>query len=235
MPLEICIETISSAIAAKDGGADRIEVCSALGVGGVTPSLGLVEQCVALGSIGVMAMVRPHGGDFCYSADEVSAMCRDIRQFKEEGVQGVVFGALTPEGKIDRRACERLMEAARPLEVTFHRAFDKTTHPMAALDDLLQLGFERLLTSGQAKTAVEGAALIRRLVEHAGERLSIIVGGGVRPENVAALLSTGSKEFHASARKHGANGDGDDLGLVHAVFETDTDVVTRLSRAIRGH
>jgi copper homeostasis protein len=188
-----------------------------------------------LGDIGVMVMVRPHGGDFCYSADELGAMCRDIRRIKEVGVQGVVCGALTPDGSIDRTACARFIEAARPLEVTFHRAFDKATDPMAALGDLLDLGFDRLLTSGQAKTAVKGAALIRRLVEHAGKQLSIVVGGGVRPENVADLLSTGAKEFHASARKHGPSGSADDLGVVHPVYETDTAAVNRLSQAIRGY
>jgi copper homeostasis protein len=235
MQLEICIETIASAIAAKNGGADRLEVCGSLALGGITPGLGLVERCVALGGIGVMMMVRPHSGSFCYSEDELGTMRREIQTAKELGVQGVVFGALAADGNVDREGCARLIDFARPLEATFHRAFDLSVDPMASLDDLLDLGFDRLLTSGQAKTAGEGADLIRAMVQRAGDRLSIVVGGGVRPETIGDLLSTGAREFHASARTLLPTGATDDLGLCHPPFETDSAVVARLSQVIRGH
>ena len=200
MLVEICIDRFESARAARLGGADRVEVCAALEVGGLTPGLGLVERCVKLGDLGVMVMIRPHAGGFDYRDDDWHTMLRDLAAVKQLGVQGVVFGALTSEGQIDRRRCEQFLAAARPLEVTFHRAFDLTADPLAALEDLIDLGVDRILTSGQAPTAWEGRALIRRLVDRAENRISIMPGAGVNPTNVADLVrATEVVEVHGSA------------------------------------
>lgn len=200
MLLEICIDRFDSARAACDGGADRLEVCGALEAGGVTPSAGLVEACLALGSVDVMMMIRPHGGGFTYGADEQEVMRRDIELARRLGVRGVVFGALAADQRVDVATSRRLIDAARPLEVTFHRAFDLTPDPLEALDMLVELGVERVLTSGQAPSAVAGADLIRRLVERAAGRLSVMPGAGVSGANVARLVQwTNAREVHASA------------------------------------
>ena len=188
MKLEICNDRLESAFAAKAGGADRIEVCGVLGAGGITPSYGLVEQCVELGGVDVMVMIRPHAGGFCYGADEVKTMLRDLRAAKELGVHGIVVGALRTDGRIDRDVCLRLIEAARPISITFHRAFDLTPDPLEALDTLLGMGVDRLLTSGQAASAMEGAQLIRDLVKRAGNGLCVMAGAGMGPQNIAAIV-----------------------------------------------
>ena len=200
MIVEVCIDRLESARAAFEGGADRLEVCGALGADGITPSAALVEQCVALSGIDVMMMIRPHEGDFCYDAHDLETMVRDIRLAKRLGVQGFVVGALKEDRTVDVECTRRLVAEARPLSVTYHRAFDVTPDPTKALDELLALGVDRLLTSGQAATALEGAALIRRLVAHAGDDLSVVAGVGVTPENLAQLLeATGVQEVHTSA------------------------------------
>lgn len=206
MKLEICIESISSARTALVGGADRLEVCGNLAVGGVTPSLELVERCVELSSSdfarsNVMMMVRPHSRGFVYNQDDLKAMLRDIDVAKQLGAQGVVFGALTVDGCVDKALCRRLIDAARPLEITFHRAFDLARDPFQALDDLLDLGLDRVLTSGQADTALQGAQLLQGLIHHASEGLTVIVAGNVRAANIQQLRWTGASEFHSSARK----------------------------------
>ena len=206
--LEICIESLSSVRAALAGGADRLEVCGRLAVGGITPSAELVEQCVELSSSGstgstnsnTMMMIRPHWRDFVYSQEDLNVMLNDICIAKQMGVQGVVFGALTADRSVDKELCRRLIDTARPLEITFHRAFDLAREAFHALDDLLDLGFDRVLTSGQAETALQGSQLLQRLVHHAGETLSVIVAGNVRAENIRQLQSTGATEFHSSAR-----------------------------------
>lgn len=200
MLLEICIDRLASARAAREGGADRLEVCGELSAGGVTPSVGLVEACLALDGPAVMMMIRPHGGSFFYESDDVAVMLGDLRTAARLRVKGVVFGALTSDRRVDVETCRRLIDAARPLEVTFHRAFDLVRDPREALDALLDLGVDRLLTSGCAATAVEGAAVIRQLVTQAAGRLAVMPGAGVRGANVAELVrSTGVREVHASA------------------------------------
>ncbi len=206
MKLEICIESISSANTALVGGADRLEVCGNLAVGGVTPSPEIVERCVELSSAdfprsSVMMMVRPHSRGFVYNQDDLKAMLRDVDVAKRLGVQGVVFGALTADGCVDKSLCRRLIDAARPLEITFHRAFDLSRDPFQALDDLLDLGLDRVLTSGHAETAVQGTQLLQGLIHHAGEKLIVIVAGNVRAANIQQLQLTGASEFHSSARK----------------------------------
>jgi copper homeostasis protein len=232
--LEVCIDRIDSAFAAKAGGADRIEVCGALRVGGITPSVGLIEQCVAIGGINVVVMIRPHGGGFCYEAADVQTMIGDIRQAKQLGVQGVVLGALRPDGQVDPELCRRFCDEAHPLQVTFHRAFDLTPDPQAALDCLIELGIDRVLTSGQAETGKKGAALIRVLVDQAGTAIFIMAGGGIQPENVAALVrETGVQEVHASASEPVASEVADPLGLVHTSQITNPATVRALVEALR--
>ena len=153
---EVCVDAIGGAVAATAGGADRLELCAELPVGGISPSIGLLRGVLAATPLPVMVMVRVRGGDFCFSAEEVAAMSAEIACLKDEGVAGVVIGGLTPQRAIDRAACQRWIEVARPLSVTFHRAFDWTSDPLAALDVLIDLGVDRVLTSGQQATAEAG-------------------------------------------------------------------------------
>jgi len=198
--LEICIDSVESALAAQQGGADRVELCSALYEGGLTPSAGLLEVVRERANIGVAAMIRPRGGDFCYSDDEFAVMERDIVRAKELGADVIVLGLLNPDGTVDRLRTAKLIELSRPLPVTFHRAFDMARDPYEALDDVLELGAERLLTSGQEKSAVEGMDLIADLVERAGDRLVVMPGGGVTERNLKKILAhTGAREIHGSA------------------------------------
>lgn len=197
--LEVCVDRFSSAVAAVRGGADRLEVCGALGSEGVTPSMGFVEKCQELSGVSRMLMVRPHEGGFCYDVDDIQTMIRDIGRFKSVEADGIVLGVLREDGSIDRENCRRLIDVARPLQVTFHRAFDVSSDPLRALDDLVALGCERLLTSGQATRAIDGAPLIRKLVERAGNELAIVAGTGVNADNVQQLVrSTGVNEIHCS-------------------------------------
>lgn len=197
--LETCIDSFASAAAAKVGGAERLEVCGALAIGGTTPSRGLVEQCVTDLEMPVMMMVRPHDGGFIYDNDHIDTMLRDIEVAKSIGVQGIVFGALTDQRTLDRETCRRLIDAAESLETTFHRAFDLVPEPLAALDELETLGFTRVLTSGQRTTAFSGARLIRELTDRASS-LTVLAGAGVNAENARQLVElTGVREIHASA------------------------------------
>jgi len=226
---------MESARAAKSGGAARVEVCGALGLGGITPSRGLVEQCVKLGGIDVMMMIRPHAGGFCYGDDDIDTMLRDIRDAKQLGVQGVVLGALRDDGRIDHSLCQRLIEAARPLAVTFHRAFDVTPDPMEALNHLLDLGVERLLTSGQAASAMEGRDVIRDLVRHAGNSLTVMAGAGIRGQDVATLIqATGVREIHASASAVVEEPMRDQVGIVQATRITQVEMVRAIVRALQA-
>ena len=178
-----------------------MEICSALADGGVTPSIGLLRSALTVPDIKVHVLIRPRGGDFLYDEDEVKMMVDDIISARIEGAHGVVIGALTPSGDIDMDACRRMVEAAEDLNVTFHRAFDLCSDPMDALDKIIELGCNRILTSGQAPTALEGVDLLKRLNEKAAGRLTILAGGGVTPENAAEILSlSGTNEIHASAR-----------------------------------
>lgn len=200
--VEICIDSVQSAIAAQHGGADRLEVCGPLATGGTTPSHGLVRACREQTWLPVMMMIRPHDGGFVYDEDDVKTMLHDIEVAKKLEVQGVVFGALTPDLAIDVLTTARLIEAAKPLQITFHRAFDVSADPMRYVHELINLGVDRILTSGQAATAPEGAALLRTLVEEAAGRLTILAGSGVTAANAASLVSsTGVREIHASASK----------------------------------
>lgn len=197
--LEICIDSFASAAAAKAGGADRLEVCSGLAIGGTTPSFGLVEQCVADLQMPVMMMIRPHDGGFVYDNDHVETMLTDIEVAKSIGVQGIVFGALTAQRTLDAEVCQQLMEAADSLETTFHRAFDLVPDPLAALGQLEAFGINRILTSGQQTTALTGSPLIRSMNEQSS-KTKVLAGSGITAGNVCDLIQqTGVREIHASA------------------------------------
>ena len=200
--LEICAGSVASAIAARDGGAQRIELCAALEVGGVTPSAGLIAEARKVEGLVLNVIIRPRGGDFLYDSHEIACMEEDIRTCRRIGVDGVVIGALTAEGDIDTATCKRLINAADGMSITFHRAFDMCRNPQKALEELIALGCHRVLTSGQAPTAEAGTALLGELVEQADGRIIIMPGCGVNSNNAARILqATGANEIHASARK----------------------------------
>jgi copper homeostasis protein len=194
---EVCVDSIESAMAAEDGGADRVELCSDLLEGGLTPSFGMLKVAREMLHLKIMVMVRPRGGDFCYTEAEFHAMQHDVAAAKKAGAHGVVFGVLDPDGTIDLDRTRKLIEAARPLPVTFHRAFDMTRDPFEALDALIDLGANRVLTSGQEATVVEGLDLIAELVQRAAGRIIVMPGGGVTDRNTAKIVeATGVTEIH---------------------------------------
>ena len=202
MPIlfEACVEGVDGVRAAADGGAHRAELCASLVTGGISPSPGVVAEARRVPGVQLVAMVRPREGDFCYTDAELASMRADVTAFREAGVDGVVFGVLHPDGTIDVERTAELVALARPCSVTFHRAFDRTRDPLAALDALIALGVDRVLTSGLAPTAHEGAPLLRRLVERAAGRITILPAVGIRPDNAAALVAaTGVTEVHATA------------------------------------
>lgn len=199
--LEVCCCDIESVIAAKEGGADRIELCSALEVGGLTPSLGLIKEAVKHFGDGVFVLVRERPGDFVYSPLEINVMAEDIKLAVKEGVSGIVIGALTEDGNIDTAATRVLIEAAGDLPITFHRAFDLVKDPINSLEKIIELGCHRILTSGQKESAETGIPLLKQLNDKAGNRIVILAGAGVTSENAAKILKeTGGKEIHASAK-----------------------------------
>lgn len=198
--LEICAGDIDSVYAAARGGADRVELCCALSEGGLTPSVGMIEEALAVPGIKVNVLIRPRTGDFVYSDAELRVMVRDIKTCRRLGVNGVVFGALTPYGDIDMKACRSMAEAAGELHKTFHRAFDMCRNPLQAVEDIMALGCDRILTSGQGATAMEGATLIGDLQGKFPD-ITFIAAGGVCPENVAEIIEkTSVRELHASAK-----------------------------------
>jgi copper homeostasis protein len=199
--VEVCVDSVSSAIAAERGGASRIELCSGLIEGGTTPSAGLIELTRAAVSLGVHVMIRPRAGDFIYDAHEFQTMQRDIEVAKNLGANGVVLGILDLNGHIDIERTRELVERARPLEVTVHRAFDMTADLPRSLEDLLTAGANRVLTSGGEQTAWEARTTIARLVKQAAGRLTVMPGSGIKPENARALVEqTGATEIHVGLR-----------------------------------
>ena len=200
--IEICSNSAWSCVEAEAGGASRVELCAGIPEGGTTPSYGEIKTAQALTSqIPINVIIRPRGGDFLYTEAEIQSMLLDIGLCKQLGVHGVVFGCLTQEGDIDVPLMRRLIEAAKPLSVTCHRAFDVCRDPFAALEQLIELGCDRILTSGQQSTAEKGIPLLKQLVEKAGDRIIIMPGCGVRENNIARIeAETGAKEFHTSAR-----------------------------------
>ncbi|HZN58837.1 MAG TPA: copper homeostasis protein CutC [Planctomycetota bacterium] len=199
--LEVATDSVEGAIVAEAGGAGRVELCSGLFEGGTTPSLGAIEHAVQRTTIPVFVLVRPRGGDFCYTPIELDVLRRDIEHARTLGARGIVLGCLRPEGTIDAAATRDLIARARPLPVTFHRAFDMTRDAFEALEALVDLGVERVLTSGQEKTALEGLDRIRELVERAAGRIGVVPAGGVTELNAARIVrASGVVEVHASLR-----------------------------------
>ena len=199
--LEICTYSLEYAIAAQAAGADRVEFCASPPEGGTTPSAGAIELARKNLTIALNVLIRPRGGDSLYTAREFESMKQDIRLCKQMGVDGVVLGLLLPSGHVDRDRSGELAELARPMSVTFHRAFDMAADPFAALEDAIAIGCDRILTSGQARSAMNGSDLIAELVQRAGDRIIIMPGAGVTDVNLAELAAkTKAREFHSSAR-----------------------------------
>lgn len=196
--IEAAVESLDDALAAVDGGADRLELCGNLAVGGITPASSLVDAVLQRVAMPVYVMIRPRGGSFVHSPAELDKMRRDIESMHELGADGVVVGVLDARGVIDARRMESLVATADGLPVTFHRAFDRVVDQCSALDTLIDLGIERVLTSGGAPSALAGADRLRELVEHADDRIVIMAGGGVRADNAAELVRvTDVHELHA--------------------------------------
>lgn len=200
--LEVAANSVASALAAQEGGAARIELCGALELGGLTPSHATIAMARARLDIPLYVLIRPRSGDFLYNDLECEAMQRDIETCVALGCDGVVLGVLDAQGQVDRPRCRPLIAAAGHLGVTFHRAFDLTQNPSQALEAVIELGCERVLTSGARARAVDGAAQIRALLTQAAGRVIVMPGAGLNPHNVASLArSTGARELHASAKR----------------------------------
>ncbi len=230
--VEVCVDSVRSLQAAVSGGADRIELCSALALGGLTPSDGFMRLAAATG-VSTYAMIRPRGGGFDYSPDEIALMEEDIRRARHHGLAGVVFGA-TAGGSLDSRAMARLRDAAGPMGSTLHRAFDLLDDPLPAVDAAVDAGFDRILTSGGAPTAEAGIEALRALVERAGNRLSIMAGSGIRADNVESIVKqAGVREIHGSfAVKAPHRAEPDRFGFGEDPSVPDPETIRKVKRAI---
>lgn len=201
MKVEVCIDNVESLQIAQRAGASRIELCSALALGGISPNMGFIQQAVSRSAIPIYVMIRPRAGDFFYSEDELEIMLKDIYNARIAGAQGVVLGVLDKQANVDRQVLKALMEQAGQMGVTFHRAIDLACDYGAALETVIEAGCERILTSGQASNALSGAAVIKKMVKQAGDRLSVMAGAGVNASNAAEIVAlTGIKEIHLSGK-----------------------------------
>lgn len=204
--LEICTDSVASCREAEKGGAARVELCANLFEGGTTPSAGCIRMAREYLTIPLHVLLRPRGGDFCYSDEEFAVIEYDLQIAKKLGADGVVIGILLPDGTIDLKRTATLIKQARPMNVTFHRAFDMLAAPLPALQQLIQMGVDRLLTSGQEKSVLEGSELIAELVRQAGDKITIMPGGGITERNIARIRrETGAREFHLTARQKQAS------------------------------
>ena len=224
MEIEICCGSIQSAANAKAGGAVRIELCQGLIEGGTTPSPATIDYAVRELGLQVFVLVRPRSGDFCYNELEIKTMEKDVEYCKKAGVAGIVVGFLHPDGTIDTELTKRFVKLAAPLPVTFHRAFDRCTEPLKALEQIINCGCARILTSGCQPTAMEGAELLKQLVQQANGRIKILAGSGVTPENAAELKRiTNVPEIHGSCKFTRPDG----------AWETDVEQVRMLLEQLR--
>ena len=199
--LEVCVDSVESAIAAEKGGAKRLELCSNLIIGGTTPTASLFRAVRKAVSIKIHVLIRPRFGDFCYTDAEFGIICDEVRQFREMGADGVVIGILTPDGSFDMARMGSLMEEAKGMKVTIHRAFDVCKEPMRGLEDCILLGADTILTSGQEENCLAGAALLRKLKEIADGRIQILAGAGVNSENLEEICRiTCLNQFHMSGK-----------------------------------
>ena len=207
MIFEICVDSVEGVRAARAAGATRVELCASLLEGGITPSRGMIRQARTVPGIKLHVIIRPRGGDFLFNDAEFAAMASDIETAKAEGADGVVIGQLTADGFVDVAHTRELMTLARPMAVTFHRAFDMTPDPFAALETLVDLGIDGILTSGQEASVLEGLPMIAELVKRAGDRIVIIPGGGITPRNVDRIVAAARpKEIHFAALELEAGG-----------------------------
>ena len=240
---ELCAETIDACLAARDGGADRIELCSGLSEGGLTPSHGLAHAAIERSGLPVHTLIRPRGGDFLYTAAETAVMAEDIVHMKQLGAAGVVLGLLTSSGTVDRDRTRSLVELARPMRVTFHRAFDATPSVSDALEEIVSIGCDRVLTSGGRRDVTAGASCLASLVEQSAGRIQVAAGGGLRLRNAASLARiTGATHFHGSLRRrvtasqspvNSSNGGDSLISGNRYIVDADTvrSVISRLQRA----
>jgi copper homeostasis protein len=213
--IEIATSDFQTTKSAVEGGADRIELCANLSEGGTTPSYGHIVQCRESFSVLIYPIIRPRGGDFLFNEDEFSIMVRDVKMCKQLGCNGVVIGMLNKDGSIDIKRTAKLIEAAYPLGITFHRAFDRCSNPFEAMEQLIQIGCERILTSGQKPHAQDGVELIDQLNRQADERIIIMPGSGVRKENIKMIAEkTDCTEFHSSLRNKIVSG----MEFMHPAF-----------------
>jgi copper homeostasis protein len=213
--IEIATTDFITTRSAVEGGADRIELCSALSEGGITPSYGLIRQCRQAFNVALFPIIRPRGGDFLYTQEEFDLMKQDVLLCKQSGCEGVVIGLLNKDGSIDIKRTSQLVQMAYPLEVTFHRAFDRCKDPFQAMEQLINIGCQRILTSGQKPTAPEGVDLITQLIKQADDRIIIMPGSGVRKENIKMIAEkTGAAEFHSSLKGQRISG----MDFIHPSF-----------------
>lgn len=213
--IEIATTDFTTTKSAVEGGADRIELCSALSEGGITPSYGLIKQCREAFTVPLFPIIRPRSGDFLYAEEEFELMLKDVIRCRELGCDGVVIGLLNKDGSIDVKRTATLVKAAYPLEVTFHRAFDRCKDPFSALQQLIDIGCQRILTSGQKPAAPEGVDLIAELIKKADDNLIIMPGAGVRKENIKMIAEkTGAIEFHSSIKSQRISG----MEFIHPAF-----------------
>lgn len=200
--LEICAQSLISALIAQEGGADRVELCAALEVGGITPSPAVLKETRKRLDIDICVLVRPRGGDFIHSDLEFSLIKQDIIYCKKIGMNGIVVGIQKPDRSLDIERMKHLHDLARPMQVVCHRAFDRVPDPFIEMENLIAIGYDRILTSGQAESAPQGRDLLRGLIEKANGRITIMPGAGILPENVKELVDfTGAKEIHMTAKK----------------------------------
>ena len=243
--LEVCVGSVDDARTAVAGGADRLELNSALALGGLTPSIGLMAEVRRRVNVPVVAMVRPRAGGFHYSEADFEVIVRDAEALLAAGADGLAFGVVTTDGEVDRARCRRLRAACGGREAVFHRAFDVTPDPFAALEALVDLGFTRVMTSGQAETALQGARLIAELIGRAGDRIEVLPAAGINPVTGPDLIaSTGCRQVHASARGPASDTAGRwrpgiRFGSATPAAEgsydrTDPDVVASLRSALTG-
>lgn len=227
MEIEVCVEKIETAFAANKFGANRIELCSALDLGGLTPSIGIIEECSEKCSLDVYTMIRPRGGRFNYTPAELNIMLKDIRAAKSVGADGVVFGCLNDDLTLNKYQNQLLIETAKSLDlgVTFHRAFDFIINPEESLDFLIDIGVDRILTSGQKPTAIEGIEKIKHFVNKSNSQIQIMAGSGVNFSNIKALIQTGINAIHFTTRKEIRQDDSLNMGKE---YEPDTKKITTI-------
>jgi copper homeostasis protein len=233
--LEICVDAVDSALAAQEGGAHRVELCCDLAVGGLTPPEPLIAEVRAALTIGLHVMIRPRDGDFCYTGEEVAAMKLAVLACKRHAVDGIVTGILRPDRSVDVERMRELIAIARPMQVTFHRAFDDAANPILALDASIELGVDRILTSGRQTSAADGVGLLKELVERSGNRVTIMPGAGIDAGNAAAILAaTGARALHAGSAVRSARPTNATIRPLALATVTDAGKVRQLLNAMRS-